>query len=315
VLVLARHIAGELLATQIEDGHALIERASLVGDSSDYESWKGHRRQWVMSTAESLASIFASSDEVDGFTSAVAPHPDGDRWQVEYASDLDSLRTAVDFLTSLQPRIDSAPEPADRARTALPELELGAGRQPGGPIEVNQRSANGSVSSIAAASSIGQQPDRSHLFVLYGRNEERMRDVVAVLEEAGRHDVTVLDDRTNDGRTLVERFQGQAARSGYAVVVLTADDVGTPRLDPDEDPYFSPRARQGVVFQMGFLAGLLTPRRVCVLYEHGVELPANLDGLAYVQLDRGGDWRSKLLLELHGAGLDYDPAKLRAGPR
>jgi predicted nucleotide-binding protein len=98
-------------------------------------------------------------------------------------------------------------------------------------------------------------------------------------------------------------------------VLLTADDVGTPRRALDEEPYFSPRARQGVVFQLGFLVGALTPARVCVLYEHGVELPSDLDGLGYVRFDLAGAWQSKLLGELRGAGFDYDPAKLVVQPR
>jgi predicted nucleotide-binding protein len=140
-----------------------------------------------------------------------------------------------------------------------------------------------------------------------------MQAVVRLLEKAGPHEVAVVSDRPTDDRTLVKRFQGQAQRSCYAVVVLTADDVGTPRLDPDEEPYFSPRARQGVVFQMGYLVGLLTPARVCVLYEHGVELPSDLDDLAYLPFDVAGAWESKLLLELRRAGLDYDPARPAVG--
>jgi predicted nucleotide-binding protein len=141
-----------------------------------------------------------------------------------------------------------------------------------------------------------------------------MRSVVALLEAAGAHEVTVMHDGPNEEGTLVERFAG-AAQSGYAIALLTADDVGTPRLDPGEEPYFSPRARQGVVFQLGFLVGALTPSRVCVLYEHGVELPSNLDGLAYVRFDVAGAWQPKLLAELRRAGFDYDPAKLVVQPR
>jgi len=313
MLVLARQIAEELLAAQIEHGHALIERASLVGDLSDYESWKGNRRQWVTATAESVASIFASSAEAEEFTQAASSPADGQRWQLEYASDLACVRTAVDVLTSLQHQIESAPQPA-AGPPPLPEHGLDSAQWPAEGVELEHRpAANGSTSSMPSASASGRAASKRErqIFVVHGRDEKRMQAIVQLLETAGSHKIAVMNDGPDEGRTLVERFAG-AARSGYAIVLLTADDVGTPRLDPDEEPFFSPRARQGVVFRLGFLVGALTPQRVCVLYEHGVELPFNLDGLAYVRFDMAGSWQSKLLVELRNAGFDYDPAKLAA---
>jgi predicted nucleotide-binding protein len=315
MLVLARHIAEELLATQIELGHTLIERASLVGDLSDYESWKGNRRQWVAVTAESVASIFAASAEVEEFTQAASTSADGQRWQLEYASDIDCVRTAIDVLILLQHRIESAPQadgaPPSPSPPPPPELGLASAPGPAEGVHVKTRATNGSVSSMPSptpAAPVAGKRQRQ-IFLLHGRDEKRMRTVVQLLEAAGSHEVTVIDDGPSEGATLVERFAG-ATQSGYAIVLLTADDVGTPRRALDEEPYFSPRARQGVVFQLGFLVGALTPARVCVLYEHGVELPSDLDGLGYVRFDLAGAWQSKLLGELRVAGFDYDAAKL-----
>lgn len=315
MLVLARHIAEELLATQVERGHTLIERASLVGDLSDYESWKGNRRQWVAVTAESVASIFASSGEVEEFTQVASTSADGQRWQVEYATDLDCVRRAIEVLVSLQHRIGSVPVSED-APSPMPALALSSAPGAAVRVEFEPRATNGSVSSMPSPGPTGPVAGKreKQIFLLHGRDEKRMRAVVQLLESAGSHEVTVIDDGPSEGATLVERFAG-ATQSGYAIVLLTADDVGTPRLALDEEPYFSPRARQGVVFQLGFLVGALTPSRVCVLYEHGVELPSNLDGLGYVRFDLGGAWQSKLLGELRVAGFDYDPEKLVEQPR
>ena len=43
-----------------------------------------------------------------------------------------------------------------------------------------------------------------------------------------------------------------------------------------------------------------------MLYEDGVELPCDLDGITFVRLDLAGTWQSKLLLRLRSAGYDYD---------
>jgi predicted nucleotide-binding protein len=95
-------------------------------------------------------------------------------------------------------------------------------------------------------------------------------------------------------------------------VLLTADDIGAPRVESEAEPYFSPRAHQAVVFEMGFLVAALAPGRVCVLYEEGVQLPCDLEDIAYVRLDLAGTWQPKLLLQLRKAGFDYDLNKLAA---
>ena len=95
-------------------------------------------------------------------------------------------------------------------------------------------------------------------------------------------------------------------------MLLTADDIAAPRVESEEAPYFSPRAHQAVVFEMGFLVAALAPGRVCVLYEEGVQLPCDLEGIPYVRLDLAGTWQPKLLLQLRKAGFDYDLNKLVA---
>lgn len=76
------------------------------------------------------------------------------------------------------------------------------------------------------------------------------------------------------------------------------------------DSDFRPRARQNVVFEMGFFAGVLGRARVCALYENGVELPSDLAGLAYVPIDPGGAWKFHLARELKAANMDVDMNKV-----
>ena len=56
--------------------------------------------------------------------------------------------------------------------------------------------------------------------------------------------------------------------------------------------------RQNVVLEMGFFYGRLGREHVAVLYEDGVELPSDTDGIAYIPIDGAGAWKSKLLREL-----------------
>jgi predicted nucleotide-binding protein len=139
-----------------------------------------------------------------------------------------------------------------------------------------------------------------------------MQAVARLLEQAGTHEVTILNERSKGRGALSEQFGAHAPGSRYAVVLLTADDIAAPRVDSEDEPYFSPRAHQAVVFEMGFLVAALAPGCVCVLYEEGVQLPCDLDGIAYVRLDLAGTWQPKLLLQLRKAGFDYDLNKLVA---
>jgi Predicted nucleotide-binding protein containing TIR-like domain len=63
------------------------------------------------------------------------------------------------------------------------------------------------------------------------------------------------------------------------------------------------RARQNVIFEFGLFFGLLGRERVCALHTGGVELPSDIHGLVYNELDAGGGWEAKLYSELQAAGL------------
>jgi predicted nucleotide-binding protein len=212
---------------------------------------------------------------------------------------------------------DLADGPADEAELApdpplAVELAQDSGRsalvrEPSDAADLASRATHGSASSMSDAAP-GEPRSKQlgkRVFLVHGMNEKWKQRVVRMLELTGPHEVTILHERPSEGRTLIE----QAAGSGYAIVLLTADEVGAARVGGHE-PYYSPRARQSVVFEMGLLVGVLTPRYVCVLYERGVDLPSEVYGLAYVLLDMAGAWQSKLLMQLRSAGFDYDVDKL-----
>ncbi len=203
--------------------------------------------------------------------------------------------------SELAPAPSAHPEPAP-----VPAFEEAGAEEPAGGNELVAPSANGSAP-VPRTTPAGRKVDHSRqVFLVHGRNEHVRQAVGHLLGRAGQHEVTILNERPNHRKMLVEQFEHEPAGTRYAIVLLTADDVGAPRLDSEREPYYSPRARQGVIFEMGFLVAALSPRCVCVLYEDGVELPCDLEGIAYIRLDLAGTWRSKLLLQLRGAGFDYD---------
>ena len=83
-------------------------------------------------------------------------------------------------------------------------------------------------------------------------------------------------------------------------MLLTPDDVGGPNVSSGGS--LKPRARQNVVFELGYFIGRLGRNRVCALYAEGVEIPSDYSDVLYTKLDASGAWR----LELKAAGLPVD---------
>jgi predicted nucleotide-binding protein len=370
-------IGHELLGQCIKQGHALVQRASLVGDFSDYESWKSARKQWIDPTVQALEHMYGGPSEARDFLEATTCPENPQRWQEQYAADLKCVEQAIDLLTVLQGELAFAgdrrtagtatelapgdpPGPGDsqptgdplaaggaassaaiaqpaRPAAALdlePEPQTSPGSDPfGAPFrdEADERGP-GVGAELEPAQQVGSElahhasgtapaerdpagaaaPARTRQVLLaHGRDERWRQAVEHLLEQAGEHEIRIISRRSGERDRLADALDDEPqTASRYAVVLLTADDIGGRRLESDSEPFFSTRAQQEVVFQMGFLVAALSPGRVCVLYEDGVELPYELDGVSHVRLDLGGAWQPKLLLHLRRAGFDYDMNKL-----
>ena len=100
------------------------------------------------------------------------------------------------------------------------------------------------------------QPDTNEVFVVHGRDEGSKETVARFLSKLGLQPV-VLHEKANQGRTIIEKFE-QYAGVGFAVVLLTPDDIGAPQ---DESAGLQPRARQNVIFELGFFLGKLGRHR------------------------------------------------------
>src|ERR1700730_5058464 len=114
----SRQTPDDRLARYMEEGQDLIERAGLVGDVSDYDSWKAARKRWIDSTAEALDHIYGGSGEAGEFRSAASAPAAHGRWQAEYAGDVNSIRAAKEFLSSLRERLEVAQSEDDQSEVS-----------------------------------------------------------------------------------------------------------------------------------------------------------------------------------------------------
>jgi len=146
------------------------------------------------------------------------------------------------------------------------------------------------------------------IFIVHGRDDARKHEVARFLRALTSREPVILHEQANAGRTLIEKFEQHASSTAYAVVVATADDKG----GLADDSELRPRARQNVVFELGFFFGALGRAKVALLYEEGVEKPSDVDGILYLQLDSAGAWKMQLARELEAAGVGVDWQALRS---
>jgi len=150
-------------------------------------------------------------------------------------------------------------------------------------------------------------PESNKVFIVHGHDEAVLHNLARFIEKLGLEAI-VLREQPNQGRTIIEKFEAVSAEVGFAVVLFTPDDVGG-SVKSDAK---SARARQNVVFELGFFAGRLGRGRVCLLRKGDVEVPSDLFGVIYTDLDDAEGWKASLVREMKAAKLDFDANRIYA---
>lgn len=143
------------------------------------------------------------------------------------------------------------------------------------------------------------------VFLVHGQ-DTAAENITARFIEKLELNLIVLHEQPNKGRTIIEKFHDYSDVA-FAVVLLTPDDRGGPSDASFEDQ--KQRARQNVIFELGFFIGKLGRNRVCALYSEGVEVPSDYSGVLFIRFDEGGAWRLQLAKEFKAVGLNIDMNK------
>jgi predicted nucleotide-binding protein len=138
------------------------------------------------------------------------------------------------------------------------------------------------------------------IFIVHGHDDAAKTEVALFIERAGLKPI-ILHDQVDAGQTIIEKFERHGGAAGFAVVVLTPDDVGG--VDRD---HLLRRARQNVIGEMFWFAGRLGRDRVCALVKGDIEMPSDFAGVVYSVFDDHGGWKVKLRKELRAAGYAGD---------
>lgn len=142
--------------------------------------------------------------------------------------------------------------------------------------------------------------DYNRVFIVHGHDEAPRETVARFISNIGLEPV-ILHEQANRGMTIPEKLIANG-NVGFAVALLTPDDVGRSKSETDDNP----RARQNVILELGYFVGRLGRERVCALLKDKVEIPSDYMGVVYTQFDTAGGWRQQLAKELQAAGYEID---------
>ena len=152
-----------------------------------------------------------------------------------------------------------------------------------------------------------QHPFGDEVFIVHGHDDEAKETVARFVEQFGI-EATILHEKPSSGLTIIEKIEKYSDNAGFAIVLITPDDVGALKDKADDES--NPRARQNVIFELGYFMGKLGRERVCPLFKGEVEKPSDIDGVVYVPMDSSDGWRLRLAKEMKQAGLPINPEKL-----
>jgi len=141
------------------------------------------------------------------------------------------------------------------------------------------------------------------VFIIHGHDDALRAMVARVIERQGLEAI-ILHEQSNSGRTIIEKFEEYANSCDFAIALFTPDD-----LDSDSNNQDKFRARQNVLFELGFFYGKLGRKHTCVVKKGKIEIPSDLHGIVYVD-SNSDDWRYQLVEELKATGFDVSKDRI-----
>lgn len=145
------------------------------------------------------------------------------------------------------------------------------------------------------------------IFLVHGHNNLMLESVARTIQQLHLQPI-ILREEEDFGKTIIEKFEKNASEANFAVILLSCDDMAVSKKNLEKEnkekefkAQYLPRARQNVIYEMGYFTGMLDCNHVFLLVEDGVETPGDLDGIIYTSFTTS-DWRFKLVKRLQACG-------------
>ncbi len=140
------------------------------------------------------------------------------------------------------------------------------------------------------------------VFIVHGHDEANALKLEALLRARWKLETVVLKNEPHKGRTLIDKFEEEAERAGFALVLLSPDDL----VQVQDAVYL--QSRPNVFFELGWFYGRLRRERTCLVWKTGGKLPSDLGGIGRVEFANSVDEAFLgLERELAAAGLIPKP--------
>ena len=139
------------------------------------------------------------------------------------------------------------------------------------------------------------------VFIVHGHDGE-LKQSVARLVEKQNLTAVILGEQVNRGATIIEKIE-KNDEVGAAICLFTADD----KCIEDGEGNVTMRARQNVVFEAGYFIGKLGRENVILLAENGIDIPSDLSGVVYTDVN---NWQLSVCAELKRIGFSIDLNRL-----
>ncbi len=130
------------------------------------------------------------------------------------------------------------------------------------------------------------EPYPRRVFIVHGHDERNLSRLKKILDRFGLEPV-ILRSRPAKGRTIIEKFEGEAYPCDFAFVLMSPDDHVQIKRKGKKGKYV--QARPNVIFEMGWLCRHLTRGRVCILSKRGTSIHSDLAGVELVEFVRSVD--------------------------
>lgn len=159
---------------------------------------------------------------------------------------------------------------------------------------------NAGKDTTASASPVIASPgpgSGNSVFVVHGHDKAR-RDEVELLLHKLELTPIILQDKPSKGNTMIEKFEEHADEIGFAIALFTADDKGR----ANNERKYNPRARQNVIFELGYFYARLERRNTAVLLDSAIEIPSDIQGIVRIQFSNP-QWKAELVREFKAANL------------
>lgn len=144
----------------------------------------------------------------------------------------------------------------------------------------------------------------NNVFVVYGHNEAMRTNVIKYIRRIGINSLDLMDYSPGGIRTIFDALNSCASFVECAIILLSADDM----VFNDRHEFQAYRARQNVIFEMGFFAGVLGRDKVIVLYQPNekFEFPSDILGIYYTAYSDDNKWKQELKTHLKKIGFQMD---------